>query len=276
MTYLSLPWQMARLCSRTKHLEVTLPSSFSLELLEQLASILSWTAGRPEINAVLLCPAGPRLPCSFTAQEWEAMDSEQAMVALEQLRKLVFSMFYLPQTVVIDLGQRCDDLGLELSLGADIRVAPAGVQVEWNQLCAGRSPCSGGSSILALLVGDATARNWLLSGRELCAGELLACGFLAQTYWQPEQRYRLLQNIHRQAPVARIQTKRALLENIMAPLDQALETENKIASATLLAGDYRRGATSKGQSFCSPKDFSQSLREAAEQTQDKAKKTAYS
>ena len=238
---------------KTKHLEIKLARHFSLRMLRELSSILAWSANKVEINAILIHPWQDLMPSSLTSEELRSMSPPEIKKFLEQLHKLVFSMFYLPQTLVIDLGPKCNDLGAELSLGADLRVAPQDVQLQWNHLHFGRSPCSGGSSILPLIVGDTMARRWLLATPSLQSAELLSCGFLTQTYKSKDEVHALLQNLCRQAPVARIQTKRALLENMTGALNKALETEKNISSSALITEDYKHMA------FSSAHDFAQKL-----------------
>ena len=254
---------------KTKHLEIKLAKYFSLKMLNELSSILAWSANKVEINSILLRPWQDLMPSSLAPGELESMAPPEIKKLLEQLHKLVFSMLYLPQTLVIDLGDRCYDLGAELSLGADLRVASEDIQLQWNHLYFGRSPCSGGSSILPLIVGDSRARQWLLGAPLLGAPELLSSGFLAQTYQGQDEVYSLLQNLCRQAPVARIQTKRALLENMMGPLNKALETEKSISASALLTEDYKHMA------FSSAHDFAQKLQGQRPQKKQ-TERTSYS
>ena len=242
------------LVKKTRHLEIQFSEYLSFKMLSELESTLAWSAGRPEINAILLSPQGVLAP-----GELQSRPPQELRVLLERLRRLVVGMFYLPQTVVMNLGASCCDLGAELSLGADLRVAAHNIQLRWNHLQRGRAPCSGGSGILPLIVGDATARKWLLGTGVVEAEELQACGFLALAYRESSEVHSLLQNLCRQAPVARIQTKRALLENIIGALDKAQETEDKIAIPSLATGDYR----SDGSPFCSPRDFARNLQKSA-------------
>ena len=254
---------------KTKHLEIKLAKYFSLKMLNELSSILAWSGNKVEINSILLRPWQDLMPSSLAPGELESMAPPEIKKLLEQLHKLVFSMLYLPQTLVIDLGHRCYDLGGELSLGADLRVASEDIQLQWNHLYFGRSPCSGGSSILPLVVGDSRARQWLLGAPLLRAPELLSSGFLAQTYQAQDEVYSLLQSLCRQAPVARIQTKRALLENMMGPLNKALETEKSISASALLTEDYKHMA------FSSAQDFAQKLQGQRPQKKQ-TERTSYS
>ena len=246
----------ASLHRQTRHLEIQLAEHFSEEMIFELESILTWAASRVEIATIFLRSQKASMPQSFIPGKLESMAPQEVQALLERVRKLVVGMFFLPQTIVMDLGGECSDLGAELSLGADLRVAHQEIQLHWNHLQLGRAPCSGGSGILALIVGDALARKWLMAGRSIGVQELLHCGFLTQAYHRTNAIRPLLESIGQQAQVARIQTKRALLQNMIVSLDQAQETEDKIAAATLISEDYR----CKDSSFSSVQDFVQRLR----------------
>ena len=166
----------AGLQRETRHLEIKLGEHFDARGIFELESILAWAASKVEINTILLAPEGHSIPSSL--QGLEDCSPEQAKDLLKRLRKIVVGMFYLPQTVVMDLGDGCRDLGAELALGADVRIASQGAQLQWNHLQLGRAPCSGGCSILPLIVGEARARKWLLLGEG--RGGVRACGI-----WPP-------------------------------------------------------------------------------------------
>ncbi|MCY4644089.1 MAG: enoyl-CoA hydratase/isomerase family protein [Bacteriovoracales bacterium] len=256
---------------KTKHLEIILPEHFCPQMLFELETLLSWSADKAEIHALLLRPKGESFPSSLPLGEFQTIPLEKLQTLLERIRKLVVGMFYLPQTVFMDLGLGCSDLGAELCLGADLRIASTGAHLHWSHLGLGRSPCSGGSGILPLLVGDATARKWVLGGESLETHDLVSAGFLLSTYGDereaaPLMQGHVLRHVCAQASVARIQTKRAFLEHIMTFLDKAQEIENKISAPALMAEDYKDQGQGFGpgsdKTFCSPKDFGAKLKKA--------------
>ena len=87
-----------------------------------------------------------------------------------------------------------------------------------------------------LIVPQATARSWVLSGRPIDYTELVRTGFVTSNVDQME----LLKTIAKQAPVQRIQAKRAFLESIHNELDHAINLEKSIGAAALESGDFQK------------------------------------
>ena len=237
----------------TKHLEVVFLSSLDEQMVIELEQLLAWVAGRVEIHSIVFLSSSPSLRVSSKVTKYSC---GELGVFLSCLRKLVVGMLHLPQTVVMDMGEGCRDLACEFFLGGDIRVAKEGASLYWDAIERGRSPCSGGSSFLPLIVGDALARKWLLGSDPVESAELLHSGFLSSFYKdQEEELGRILFQISLQAPVARIQTKRALLEPLLEGLSRGEQVEKTIAGGALLSGDYRRDPGD----FCSAQDFIKTL-----------------
>ena len=240
----------ATLERQTKSLVIQLTKDFSTDSISELESLLVWVADKVEVDMVVVRSRGylhPRLA------QLTSLPCEELASLLFRLRKLVIGMFYLPQTVVMDLEGEVCDLGAEFTLGADLRVAHNDLQVSWNMLERGRAPVSGGASLLPSLVGEVLARKWLLGGERVRAPELLHCGFLSLCYQRYEQEVSpFFERIIKQAPVARIQAKRALLENVMQVLERSEKIDESISRASLLVEDYRK----EPGSFCSARDFS--------------------
>ena len=83
---------------------------------------------------------------------------------------------------------------------------------------------------------------------------LLSTGFIQQTYDDKFDSQELLQQIYNQAPLARIQTKAALLALKKPFFENALETENKFSMASNKAADWNK------TDHTNPKDFFNSLK----------------
>ena len=120
-------------------------------------------------------------------------------------------MFYLPHTIVMNINNKAEFLGAELTVAADIRVGSYGVKMQWNHLEKGMPLSCGGSGILPLLIGQSLSRQWLLSGKTIHAQDLKQTGYITETYQVKSEVNQILKRITKQSPVCRIQTKELYL-----------------------------------------------------------------
>ena len=127
-------------------------------------------------------------------------------------------MFFLPQTIIANLQGGGVGPGLELAMGADLRIAYKENYFSFDHLKQALIPSGGGIGFSTQLITHSYIRNWLLSPNNIENEALKGSGFI-HTFFNKEDEAKtlsnLLENISNQAPVARIQTKRSLLEAIL-------------------------------------------------------------
>ena len=84
----------------------------------------------------------------------------------------------IPVPVLMALNGDATDHGLELALAGDLRIAGPTITMGFSPPSAGSLPFDGGTQRLPRLVGPAWARDLLLTGRRVSAGEALAIGLV--------------------------------------------------------------------------------------------------
>lgn len=218
-------------------------NAINVEMLFELESLFSWLTGHLEINAVLLKGKGDIFCSGFDQDELKIMSEEKLKKYIVRFQKIVSGMLYLPQTVICDLGEGAKGMGLELSLGADMRIGSKTGTVSFNNLDLAWVPCCGGIGLLSTWVGNANARAWTLSSRRVGNTELSDKGLLLETYSSQEKSdtsQNILKRIAVQAPIARIQTKRSFLEGILPDLQRTFEYESIFSFASMKTGDWNK------------------------------------
>lgn len=159
-----------------------------------------------------------------------------------KLQKITRSLPCMPQTIICDLGKGAYNLGAELALACDIRLSHDKCLLSFNHSSFGLVPCSGALSTLAHIVGASHAKNWIMSCDKISSDQLFASGFCYKLY-QEQSRVsilnHILQLIHQQADVARIQSKLGLLENYREQAEQLNHFANKLANAALSTEDWK-------------------------------------
>lgn len=215
-------------------------NALNTEMIFELESLFSWCAARVEIHSILISSTTELLSCGLDKEEAKNMAEEKFIKNMSKLQKLIYSMFFLPQTIVVDLKDGAAGLGAELALAADIRLARPGTRVSFNHLKLGFTPSCGGIGFLSAIVSKSFARSWVMSGSTISNDALLMGGYIHEYYSSPDQVENTLRSIAEQAPVARIQAKRSFLETLMPELDNTLNFEQRFAAGVIATGDWKK------------------------------------
>jgi enoyl-CoA hydratase/carnithine racemase len=253
--------------SDTRSIEIELnrpekENAINVEMLFELESLFSWLTGHLEVNAVILKGKGEIFCGGFDQDELKIMSDEKLKKYIVRFQKIVSGMLYLPQTVICDMGEGARGMGLELSLGADIRIGSKTGTTAFNNLDQAWVPCCGGIGLLSTWVGNSSARAWTLSSKKVGHTELAEKGLLLETYSSQEKldtAESLLQRIAKQAPIARIQAKRSFLEGILPDLQRTFEYESIFSFASMKTGDWNKEEEAP---FTQARDVARELKKA--------------
>ena len=257
----------AHLLMRSKSMRITLKSEYlNKQMLFELESLFNWLSSHPEINAVIMQNSQEYFCHGFDSQELLHMNDQQHYDVILRVQKLAKGMFYLPQTIIVDLGQGASSMGAELSCGADFRIARKGPKISFCSITNGRVNSSGGIGLLELIVNANYSRQWNLMDGPICSEQLYASGFIAHFYSDADGILsKMLKKISAQSPLARIQTKRSLMENIRYQLENLKEREFSFASSALGQRDWQEAIIAKSENrqanFVSVKEVSEALQE---------------
>ncbi len=238
-------------------------NQMNLEMLFELESLFGWLTAHLEVNAVVIKGTNDHFCSGFDEDELKIMSEEKLQKYLVRFQRLISGMLALPQTIICDLGKNASGMGLELSLGADIRIAHDEAQLQFNALNKGWVPCSGGIGLLGLLIGHSTARQWTLSSKSVSFSEARNKGFISEGHGDTaEVLENILDSISKQSPVARIQTKRSLLEAIMPELTRIFEFESIFSFASMKTNDWKKDPLNNPEeSFMSARELAGQLQE---------------
>ncbi|MGV0645671.1 enoyl-CoA hydratase/isomerase family protein [Mycolicibacterium sp. XJ879] len=219
------------------------------ELTQTFAEIATDTT----VNAVALTGAGRGFCAGIdvrnfgpgmlaaTAPAIERMRFQEAMAALPEAIRA------LPQPVIAAVNGPCVGAGLALTLAADIRICSTAASFANAAILLGLSGAEMGMSYhLPRIVGTSVAADWMLTGRAVNAEEADRRGLVSEIV-EPdrltERAFEIATSIADLSPLGVQLTKRALQANTDAPLDAALELENRnqvLSHATDEAAQRRR------------------------------------
>jgi enoyl-CoA hydratase/carnithine racemase len=231
----------------TKSLEIKfLHNYFTQETLFELESVLAWSATHQEIQSIFITTINSRFIQGIDAAEIKNYSKEKCSKFLLKISMISESLLCLPQTVIVDMKNGASGAGLEFALAADIRLADKGAQYQFNYLSQGLVPSAGLFSFLRPYLNKNILRTLLLTEKVFSNIELMSLGSTSEINQSIDE---LLQNICNQSPIARIQTKLGLQNNVN-------DLQEKILNTVLFTEDYKQE-----NNFMVPSAFKEKLRE---------------
>ena len=149
-----------------------------------------------------------------------------------------------PKPVIAKLRGYTFGVGLELALACDFRIAADDVQLALPEVTIGMIPGSGGTQRLARLIGLGRAKDIIMRGRRVEAGEALALGLVTEVVPPAELDAaveRLIGELSRLSPLALAMAKRVLNHAYDGPLPVGLELEGLAYGLLRTTHDFREG-----------------------------------
>ena len=115
---------------------------------------------------------------SFPGDDSAASRGAEAAGEWLERHRVADAVASLPVPVLVALNGDALDHGLELALAGDLRIACDGARLGLTQVSGGIMPWDGGTQRLPRLVGPGWARDLVLTGRTIDAGQALAIGLV--------------------------------------------------------------------------------------------------
>ena len=203
-------------------------------MFTSLIAAIEQLAGDDELRAVVLSGDGPSFCAgldfkSFTSDGGpnllERPDGELANFA----QKVAYGWRELPVPVIAALHGACFGGGLQIALGADIRIAAPDTRLSAMEIVHGLIPDMSITQTLPRLVGDDVARELVYTGRKVEAAEALELGLITRIADDPEAAARrLAAEIAERPPAAVRRAKRLLNEAPDLAAAEALELETEL------------------------------------------------
>lgn len=218
-------------------------------MFESLNAALDELQADAELRVVVLSGEGPSFCAgldfkSFIAAGEEAGDllgdgfAASADSPANFAQRVAHGWRELPVPVVAALQGNCLGGGLQIALGADIRIAAPGTRFSVMEIRYGLIPDMSLSQTLPRLVRDDVARELTYSGRVLEADEALALGLVTRVAEDPlEQARGLASQIASASPPAIRSAKRLWNEGWNAAPAEGLALEAELQRALIGGGD---------------------------------------
>jgi 2-oxoglutaroyl-CoA hydrolase len=219
----------------------------SMPARDQLANLFEELGHDESVRAIVLTGAGEK---AFTAGGDIAGFLEREPEELSRLAWNVAAPERCPKPVIAKLRGYAFGVGLELALACDFRIASDDVELGLPEVKIGMIPGSGGTQRLARMIGLGRAKDVVMRGRRIDAGEALAIGLVTEVVTPAELDAavaRLVDELRALSPLALALVKRVLNHAYDGPLGLGLEVEGLAYGLLRSSDDFREGVTAFGE-----------------------------
>jgi len=214
-------------------------------LQKELLRVFEEAATDRQVRGVILTGRGEAFSAggdlSRFEKDWNPADFRAHS---HELTRLIGSVERLEKPVVAAIGGLATGAGTQLALSCDLRIASENARFLFREGMIGLIPSHGGCARLVKLVGLARARDILLGGEDLDAGEAFRHGLVTKVVAQEElldEAKARLGHIFRRAPQAYGLSKRLLLLSASVDLESGLFAESLAQSLLVGTEDHNEG-----------------------------------
>jgi enoyl-CoA hydratase/carnithine racemase len=222
-------------------------NAMSDEMTASWVDAVAELAADRSLRAVVVTGEGSAF-CSGGNTSWIASEPD---ATVDQLRSRMLPFYRawlsvrtLEVPTIAAINGAAIGAGLCLALACDLRYAAAGAKMGVPFVKLGMHAGMGGTHLLPEVVGEAHARDLLLTGRVVDADEALRLGLVSRVLDPASFREEVLgiaAGIAATAPIASRLTKLALLDGGHADLEAALQWESMAQPITLATEDLQEG-----------------------------------
>ena len=220
-------------------------NAISTELALELAAAVEPLGVDPEVRAVVLTGAGERAFCvGADLKQRAGFDDHGWFVQREVFRRGFAAVRRCPLPTVAAVAGFALGGGTELALACDLVVAAEDATFGLPEVRLGLVPAGGGTQLLARRVGRSVARDLVLTGRRVGAGEALRLGLADRVVPRAEvlaAATGLAAEIAGNAPTAVRMAMWALEVGGDLPVEAAMEVEDQAWRRAVESDDRREG-----------------------------------
>ncbi|MCA1814373.1 MAG: enoyl-CoA hydratase/isomerase family protein [Halobacteriales archaeon] len=157
---------------------------------------------------------------------------------------LLRALLHSPHVTIAAINGYALGGGLELAMACDLRIASETAQLGLPEVGLGVIPGFGGTQRLARLIGEARAKELMLTGERIPAQRALELGLLSKVVPKDQlmkEALALAERIAQNGPVAVRLAKHSLQRGLDMPLDAALAFEAACFGACFATHDQKEG-----------------------------------
>ncbi|WP_416825351.1 enoyl-CoA hydratase-related protein [Ectobacillus polymachus] len=211
------------------------------ETLQQLHEIVVRLRHSPDVRIVIFTGAGETAFCAGAdLKERKSLNENEVRRNVKKIRDVFTDIAELPQPTIAAINGYTYGGGFELMLACDFRIAVEEASMGLTEVKWAIIPGAGGTQRLPRLIGEARAKELILTGRKITAQDAYQMGLLNQCVKKEEllsSCEKLAKEILKNAPVAIQQAKYAINHGAGVDLHTGLAIEAKAYEITIPTQD---------------------------------------
>lgn len=153
-------------------------NAVSERLHTELSRVFAEIAADPMVDAVVLTGEGRAFSAGGDLEWFRTISGAQLDMLFIEARKIIVDLVDLPQPIVAAVNGTAAGLGATLALFCDVIYVAEGARISDPHVRIGVTAGDGGAAIWPLLVGPARAKEYLMTGDSLSAGEAERIGLV--------------------------------------------------------------------------------------------------
>ncbi|TGL74974.1 enoyl-CoA hydratase-related protein [Leptospira jelokensis] len=214
-------------------------NAISIQFLQELTDCIA-KVQRGNFRALVIMGVGDAFCSGADLKERKSMSESQVREFLRNINNCFTHLAELSIPTIASINGYAFGGGLELALSCDIRYASELAIMGLTETKLGIIPGAGGTQRLSRIVGEATAMEWIFSGKKINGEEALRRGLVSKVV-DPMQLKQsslaLAGEISESAPIAVSAAKKAIRQGFQLSMESALKWEQLCYSETLATKD---------------------------------------
>jgi enoyl-CoA hydratase/carnithine racemase len=159
----------------------------SFDTLAQFRARVAEAASDPNCWVVIVTGEGETAFCAGAdLKERAAMPLERVPLFVQSIRALMDEVAALPMPTIAAVNGFAFGGGMELMLACDLRIASSSAKMGLTEVTLAIIPGAGGTQRLPRLIGEARAKELILTGRRISAAEAASMGLVNEVV-EPER-----------------------------------------------------------------------------------------
>ncbi len=221
-------------------------NALSTPMMAELGEICAEVAADDAIRAVVVTGGRKNFAAGADISEFPSYEQASATEFSTMFNNVLLALENLPQVTISAVNGFALGGGLEVAVATDFRMMADDARFGVPEIQLGLIPGGGGTQRLARLAGVTMAKDMVYSGRHVGAEEAVAKGIASSAHDPDELMDAALTKAaeYAKGPAALRMAKRAIMDGLALPLDEAVKVEAEQFGACFATDDCRTGVQS--------------------------------
>ena len=221
-------------------------NALSTPMMLELGDVCAELAADAAVRSVVVTGGRKNFAAGADISEFPTYDQASATEFSTTFNNVLLALENLPQVTISAINGFALGGGLEVAVSTDFRMMADDARIGVPEIQLGLIPGGGGTQRLSRLAGVTMAKDMVYSGRHVGADEAVAHGIASSVHDPDELMDAAVAKAaeYAKGPAALRMAKRAIMEGLVLPLDEAVKVEAEQFGACFSTDDCRTGVQS--------------------------------